>query len=462
MRRWHLALWVWGLTACSQGETAVDAGTQPTLTRAEILDPLTCKACHPGHYKEWSGSMHAYAAEDPVFLAMNQRGQRETNGELGDFCVTCHAPVALMEGLTSDGLNMAEVPAYAKGVTCAFCHLVDEVQGTHNAQLGLADDLVMRGAYADPVPNTGHASAYSKLHDKTQIESSDLCGTCHDIVTPRGVHLERTYLEWKSSLFAHDVPGERQTCGDCHMKGRTGTAADAPGVKLRRIHDHRMVGVDVALTPFPEMEDQRRQIQRELNTTALARLCVEQRDGEVILTADLENMAAGHSWPTGASHDRRAWVELIAYDADDNELFSSGVVEEGQPLVDLNDPQLWRLGDQAYDENGEKAHFFWDIASYDSLLLPPPNHLHRDGQTTELNPHLTHEYRFSGEQLPARVRFKTRIRAMGLDVLDDLIESGDLDPAVRDRVPTFDLGATIMEWKASDGISCIPEDHHRN
>ena len=138
------------------------------------------------------------------------------------------------------------------------------------------------------------------------------------------------------------------------------------------------------------------------------------------------------------------------------------MVEEGQPLVDLNDPQLWRLGDQAYDENGEKAHFFWDIASYESLLLPPPNHLHRDGQTTELNPHLTHEYRFSGEQLPARVRFKTRIRAMGLDVLDDLIESGDLDPAVRDRVPTFDLGATIMEWKASDGISCIPEDHHRN
>ena len=43
--------------------------------------------------------MHAYAAEDPVFLAMNQRGQRETNGELGDFCVQCHAPVAVHVGL---------------------------------------------------------------------------------------------------------------------------------------------------------------------------------------------------------------------------------------------------------------------------------------------------------------------------------------------------------------------------
>ena len=38
-----------------------------TLARAEITDPLTCKACHPGHYKEWSGSMHAYAAEAGVF-----------------------------------------------------------------------------------------------------------------------------------------------------------------------------------------------------------------------------------------------------------------------------------------------------------------------------------------------------------------------------------------------------------
>jgi hypothetical protein len=39
--------------------------------------------------------MHAYAAEDPVFLAMNARGQRETQGALGAFCVNCHAPLAV-------------------------------------------------------------------------------------------------------------------------------------------------------------------------------------------------------------------------------------------------------------------------------------------------------------------------------------------------------------------------------
>ena len=103
------------------------------------------------------------------------------------------------------------------------------------------------------------------------------------------------------------------------------------------------------------MEDQRRQIQRELNTTALGSAWSSATGRSS--SPPISSMA-GHSWPTGASHDQRAWVELIAYDADDNELFSSGVVEEGQPLVDLNDPQLWQLGDQAYDENGEKRTSF--------------------------------------------------------------------------------------------------------
>ena len=73
--------------------------------------------------------MHAYAAEDPVFLAMNARGQRETNGALGDFCVKCHAPLAVELGLTTDGLNLGEIPPHLAGVTCFFCHTVESVEG---------------------------------------------------------------------------------------------------------------------------------------------------------------------------------------------------------------------------------------------------------------------------------------------------------------------------------------------
>src|SRR6185295_17737270 len=130
--------------------------TAAPLDEAALLDPMSCKTCHPAHFKEWSGSMHAYAAEDPVFMAMNARGQRETQGALGDFCVKCHAPMAVLTGATKDGLNLADVPAKLRGVTCFFCHSVDAVKGTHNNPLTLASDGVMRGGIADPVPTGAH------------------------------------------------------------------------------------------------------------------------------------------------------------------------------------------------------------------------------------------------------------------------------------------------------------------
>ena len=48
------------------------------LTKAELMDPAACKQCHMTEYADWSRSMHAYASEDPVFRAMNRRGQDET------------------------------------------------------------------------------------------------------------------------------------------------------------------------------------------------------------------------------------------------------------------------------------------------------------------------------------------------------------------------------------------------
>ena len=45
---------------------------------ADLEDPATCGSCHAQHYAEWSGSMHAYASDDPVFVAMNNRGERDT------------------------------------------------------------------------------------------------------------------------------------------------------------------------------------------------------------------------------------------------------------------------------------------------------------------------------------------------------------------------------------------------
>jgi len=460
MKFWRLALTLTVLAACSGGESTPTADVAPPnyLSKEEMMDPETCKDCHPGHYEEWAGSMHAYASLDPVFLAMNERGQRETNGELGKFCVQCHAPMAVALGLTTDGLNLPELPKYVQGVTCIFCHTVASVEGAHNAELTLSNDLVMRGSYIDPVPNEAHASGYSALLDRKRLESADLCGSCHDIKTPKGVHLERTFAEWKESLFSNEIPGQQQTCGDCHMKGRDDVAAEYDGVFFRQVHNHRMVGVDTALTEFPDMVAQKKQIEKELKSAVLGTLCVkETEDGQGLIAVGLENLAVGHSWPSGAAMDRRAWVELQAFDADGQIVYQTGMVPDGVAMTEIDDPNLWRIGDRGFNNAGEEVHMFWDVDVVESDLLPAP---------TALNPwdpnwidiHRRREIVLEGGK-PVRVTMRVRIRPMGLDILDDLIESGDLDPVYRSAMPTYTLGFTDLEWKEEDNLECVPEGH---
>ena len=60
--------------ACDDGDNSPPA---PRATREQLLDPATCGQCHRTQYEEWQSSMHAYASDDPIFVAMNQRGQRE-------------------------------------------------------------------------------------------------------------------------------------------------------------------------------------------------------------------------------------------------------------------------------------------------------------------------------------------------------------------------------------------------
>ena len=406
------------------------------------MDPQTCAGCHPAHYTEWSGSMHAYASEDPLFRAMNARGQRETDGELGDFCVSCHAPLAVREGETVDGLNLDEVSEELQGVTCFFCHSIDGLEGDHNAQVRLADDGVLRGSILDPVENPAHTSVYSPFQDRNTPESSALCGTCHDIVTPNGTHIERTYTEWQESLYASQDGDFKLTCNSCHMEGRDDVAASVPGVPVRRVHDHSMPGVDLALTPWPGMDVQRQLVQDELDTTVQATLCVQTAGDLALAGVTLENVAAGHSFPSGSSPDRRAWVELKAYDAKGNLAYQSGVVQPGQALVDVADPDLWSLNNELVDENGEHVHMFWEAHGLlDRGLYAPPLGSSIDDTST----HQTGQYVFADFE-PSRVTMAVHIRPLRLDFVDDLISSGHLDPGIRDLIPTLTLGGTVLEW----------------
>lgn len=416
-----------------------------TLDRAALLDPESCRDCHATHYDEWQGSMHAYAADDPVFLAMNRRGQEETNGELGDFCVQCHAPMAVREGATTDGLNLEELPQHLKGVTCYFCHSVDAVEGTHNNPLRLSNDLVMRGPFSNPFENDAHLAGYSRHLDSSRRESSELCGSCHDIVTPAGVHLERTYAEWQTSVFGIGTSGGL-SCAQCHMTTRPGAAADVPGVPLRDINSHRMPGVDVALTDWPFHDEHVAEVKKEISGTAIGQLCVDAFD-PTLFEVTLENAFAGHSFPSGASQDRRLWVEIVAYDDQDAVIYQSGAVEPGEPVATAMDPDLWLFADHMFDDAGDEVHMFWEARSVTGELMPTavdPVSLHR----------VSKSYRLPAA--PTRVTMRLRMRAMGLEVIQSLVDSGHLAASVAEAFQTFEVLDPIA-WQAG-ADQCMPPD----
>mgnify|MGYP003598217720 CR=1 FL=1 len=51
---------------------------------------------------------------------------------------------------------------------------------------------------------------------------------------------------------------------------------------------------------------------------------------------------------------------------------------------------------------------------------------------------------------------RVRMRPLDFDLLDDLVASGDLDPAIRDQIPTYDLASGTKEWTSSVGFAtCV-------
>ncbi len=430
MKRLALFVIAW-LTACGGDEPVY------TLDRAQLMDPEACRDCHPDHYREWSGSMHAYAGDEPICLAMNARGQRETDGSLGDLCIRCHSPLALQEQATFDGLNMAAVPQKLKGVTCYFCHMMRDSIGP------LAEDGVMRGGIVDPLETDAHASAYSPLLDRSKHSSSAACATCH----------ANTYQEWQASLFGNEEqPSQMLSCGRCHSTGRKGLAAKVEGAPTRRIHDHSFAGIDVAITPWPEKEAQLEAIHRDLDPSVLAELCVLPKDLGVSIVVTLDNLLSGHNWPSGVPQNRRSWAEVVAY-AGDKVVFEVGRVADNEQL-DHADPNLWAFRQWKKDDQGGALHMPWEQGTVTSNVLAAavtnnpadPAYYHAQEKSYDVT-----------EQIPDRVTLRLRIRPVGLDILDDLVASGDLDPSLPKAMPTHTAAGTVLEWREEMGYGCAAE-----
>jgi len=232
----------------------------------------TCKVCHESHYKEWSVSQHAYAQLSPVYMAMQNKINQLTNGTNGDFCIRCHTPVGMNIGESTSISNLERHPTSREGITCVVCHRVEQEYGKVSGRIALVEgDLLTPvygpsgGAELDRVLDnrdqyrvvTEEGESGRQIHTEIghfpQIETSQFCGSCHDVNLFNGFRLEEAFSEYKNSPAA----ARGESCQDCHM-GKVqgvasgydqGPAAVVGGVptKDRKITNHFFAGPDYSV-----------------------------------------------------------------------------------------------------------------------------------------------------------------------------------------------------------------------
>ena len=230
-------------------------------------------------YGEWSASINALAARDPVWHAQveNERILRpQLDGFTVNVCFSCHGPLGGRQLQTDrsdpnarftldmfyarEGEPGALYGALAReGVSCTTCHRV-EASGlgvnppfdpknphghldpsqlhTYTAQFQVDPAKPIYGPYATAagaVMGSGLGlGVVGGSNAAPQISQSRLCGSCHTVLVPAvpkgytgtdpstdpAVPLafeQTTYWEWRNSLFQNETHDSGVPCQGCHM-----------------------------------------------------------------------------------------------------------------------------------------------------------------------------------------------------------------------------------------------------
>jgi len=313
---------IFSMTIVMSGMLFYSSGIEPT----DYTQPEVCGWCHEEIYAQWNGSMHSMAHKDPVYEKLFIMASRETNSSFDAFCTKCHAPIDYLSGNipSADNYNVSEISE--KGVSCDFCHTVNESSGIGNGAFNSSPGNIKRGHINDSNYSTFHSTAYSDL-----ITRGEFCGICHDVKHPfNGLALENTYTEWKEGPYNETTP-----CQHCHMtKGVTkfvpnpGRAA-AGGPIRENIFSHYFVGGNAMLPGLLGSTEHERLAKERLE--AAAKLEIENVDivnDNVNLTVRVTNTGAGHKLPTGLTEARMIWLDIDVRDASGKTIFRSGGMDE--------------------------------------------------------------------------------------------------------------------------------------
>jgi nitrate/TMAO reductase-like tetraheme cytochrome c subunit len=200
-----------------------------------------CEACHSEEAREWRGSMHQRAYQDPIFQAALEL-------EPLPFCRGCHAPEAPAENTDSE-VSLRTQQQRELGVGCVTCHVqVGHIVGPRS----------LDGRY------------HSTLGD-ARLTTEAACAGCHefDFPKPQRALMQSTRSEHEESPLA------QESCQDCHMPAVNGGSSEQP--KQRKSHRF-------------EVDD--RLLESALSVSA-------ERSSDRAVNVTLTVTGAGHAVPTG-------------------------------------------------------------------------------------------------------------------------------------------------------------------
>ena len=320
-------------------------------------------------------------------------GLNLTDIDAGVACEVCHRLVDPLPSNDDEAVLIDDPIRAALTSTLPAAH-------TGNAMMIVDPADNRRGPFTLSPPHTALRTDFLGQNANAVTEAR-LCGTCHNVDNPvlswddvrqqywpnqadlaapafdKGqlFPIERTFDEWLNSeyaatgVFAPQFAGSKadgivRTCHDCHMRRATGLAAEAQYNPVARdcvstgcLPEHDLAGGN---TWTPQLlQDMRWRLHSAdqaayLNTTVgraremlqkAATLTMTLTDNGVnkIATIRVINQT-GHKLPTGYPEGRRMWLNIKAYDANNNLLYESGAYNPltGQ-LTEDADIQLYEV-----------------------------------------------------------------------------------------------------------------------
>jgi hypothetical protein len=304
------------------------------------------------------------------------------------------------------------------------------------------NDNAKRGPFADANPT--HQKFYSPFHSE-----ANLCGTCHDVSNPAFLRessgnyapnsfdqpapdfdpytmfpIERTFSEWKmseyntSGVYAPQFGGNKDTvstCQDCHMRDATGYGCNKSSAPLRNdlpLHDQTGGNTfipNLVESLFPGETDPAALdsgiVRARYMLKNAASMNVQVTDQDTAFLAEVEVInETGHKLPSGYPEGRRIWLNVQAYNSNDDLIYESGAYDTATgilthdgdakiyeikpgisgslaPVVGLTAGVSFHfvLNDTIYSDNRIPPRGFTN-ANFEAIQSPPVGYSYPDGQ----------------------------------------------------------------------------------